>query len=300
MVGEIIREALQSQGAPVDLFQWIKKRSSRKKAGMFMRHEHVSLILATGGPSIVKAAYSSGNPAIGVGAGNAPVLICGDADIQDAARIVVTSKSFDNGVICCSENNLVVVDKIRQRFIEALEGHGAAILTREEETHFRVEAFEPKTHSLRMEIIGKAGATIADRLDIKRDYPIKLIIVPTEGVGSNNPYSYGKQAPVLSLFTVEDEEAGMDLCLALLKNFGAGHTAIIHSKNTELIKRFGARMPASRILVNASGSLGGIGFATGLVPTYTPGCGTFAGNITTDNVTYRHLLNIKRIAYPKP
>jgi acyl-CoA reductase-like NAD-dependent aldehyde dehydrogenase len=300
MVGEIIQKTLQSHGAPIDLVQWVKQRSSRKKAEMFMRHENVSLILATGGPSMVKAAYSSGTPAIGIGAGNAPVLICGDADIQETARIVVMGKAFDNGVICCSENNLVVVDKIHQRFIEALESQGAAILSPEEEARFSAMAFEPKTHSLRTEIIGRSAAIITDQFGIKRDYPIKLIVVPTEGVGSNNPYSYGKLAPVSSLFTVEDEEDGMELCLALLKNSGAGHTAIIHSNNAELIKRFGARMPASRILVNALGSLGGIGFAIGLVPTCTPGCGTFAGNIYSDNITYRHLLNIKRIAYHIP
>ena len=300
MVGEIIREALRRQGAPIDLFQWVKQRNSRKKAEMFMRHENVSLILATGGPSMVKAAYSSGTPAIGIGVGNAPVLICGDADIQDAACNVERGKSFDNGLICCSENNLVVVDKVREQFIEALKSQGAAILTPEEEAHFRVEAFEPKTPFLRREIVGKSAETIADQCGIKRYYPIKLIIVPTEGVSDINPYSYGKLAPVLSLFTVENEEAGMDVCLALLKNSGAGHVAIIYSKNTELIEQFGARMPASRILVNASGPLGAPGFSTGLPPSFIFSCGTLAGNSTSDNITYRHLLNIKRIAYHKP
>jgi acyl-CoA reductase-like NAD-dependent aldehyde dehydrogenase len=301
MVGEIIQEALRSQSAPVDLIQWVKQRSSRKKAEMFMRHENVSLILATGGPSMVKAAYSSGTPAIGVAPGNAPALICGDADIQDAAHIVVTSRAFDNGLHCCAEKNLVVVNKIYHKFIEVLESEGAAVLTPEEEKRFSTGAFEPQTHSLRMEITGRSAATIADQYKIKRDYPIKLIVVPTEGVDSNNPYCcYEKLAPVVSLFTVEDEEDGMDVCFALLKIFGIGHTAIIHSKNTELIKRFGARMPASRIVVNASGAVGAAGSGTGLVPSCILSCGTLAGNSTSDNITYRHLLNIKRIAYPKP
>lgn len=294
---EIIQEALTRKNAPVDLIQCLKHRNSRKETEILMKHKNVSLILATGGANMVKAAYSSGTPAIGVGAGNTPTLICADANIHHAARSIILSKSFDNGLICGSEHNLIVDARVRKKFIQALEQEGAAILTQEEKDHFTTVAFAAKSNRLQAQIIGQSAAKIAAMADIQRDYLIKLIVVPNECISLDNPYAYEKMAPILSLFTVQNEIEGIELCRTILEIEGKGHTAIIHVKNKAIVRKFGLEIPASRILVNSPGVHGIIGFTTGLYPSFTLGCGTFGGNSTTDNVTYHHLLNLKRVAY---
>jgi acyl-CoA reductase-like NAD-dependent aldehyde dehydrogenase len=297
MLTNIVQTVLRQHGASTDLVQAVKPANSRGQVDRLMRHPDVALILATGGPSLVRAAYSSGTPAIGVGPGNAPVLIAADADLRQAARKVVRSKTFDHGVICCSEQNLVVCRRVRQPFIEALVKLGAAVLTPLEAALFRARAIDPKTGHLRREFVGQSARAIATNLGLKREHQIKLFIIPTNDTSPDNPLAGEKLAPVLSLFTVADEEEGLKVCQALLNNIGRGHTAIIHSNNRDLIQQFGMLMPASRILVNAPGATGGIGLNTGLTPSLTLGCGTFGGNSTTDNVSYQHLLNIKRLAY---
>ncbi len=296
-VGSIIQEALRSSGTPVDLVQWIKRGHSRKKTEILMRHPEVSLVLATGGASMVRAAYASGTPTIGVGPGNAPTLICADADLDYAAESVVLSKSFDNGLVCGSENNLVVVEYIRDAFVEALVRAGAAVLTPEETLRFTARVVVPQAHEFRPEIVGQAAATIASFIGITRHYPIQLIIVPVNSISDEEAYVKEKMAPILSLLTVRDEREGLDRSLDLLKLAGIGHTAVIHTRDTEMIDRFAAAMPASRILANSPASHGVIGLTTGLMPSLTLGCGTFGGNSTTDNVSYQNLLNIKRLAH---
>jgi acetaldehyde dehydrogenase/alcohol dehydrogenase len=265
-----------------------------------MQHEGVSFILATGGPSMVKAAYSSGTPAIGVGSGNAPVLIAQDADIQLAAQQIVASKSFDNGLICAPEHNLVVDIRIKDAFIDALQASSAAILTPGEATAFMEHCIDPEKNHIKAEFIGKSAAFVAKQIGVRRDTPIKLLVIPTTKVDSKDALSHEILLPVLSMFTVKDEEEGITLSHELLKIDGSGHTAIIYSQDADLIKRFSLAIPTGRILVNASGVQGSIGIGTGLAPTMTLGCGTFGGNSTTDNITYQHLLNRKRIAYYIP
>lgn len=294
--GEIIQDVLQKHGAPVDLVQWIKERTSRKTTAMFMRHEGVSFILATGGPSMVKAAYSSGTPAIGVGPGNAPVLICSDADTEAAAQMVIEGKSFDNGVICGSENNLVVDESVCEPFIAALKAHGAAVLTPDEIDRFTPVVFDAETGHLRRELVGQSPQAIAEKVRIKRDDPIRLIVAPLDTDQVDGPYGREKLAPILSLFTVDSVDAGLQLCKRILSNEGIGHTAVIHTQNPDLIQQFGLEIPASRILVNCPGSQGCAGICSGLTPSLTLGCGTLGGTSTTDNVSYSNLLNIKRIA----
>jgi acetaldehyde dehydrogenase/alcohol dehydrogenase len=295
--GEIIQDVLQQHGAPVELVQWIKERSSRKTTAMFMRHEGVSFILATGGPSMVKAAYSSGTPAIGVGPGNAPVWVCSDADPKAAARMVIGGKSFDNGVICGSENNLVVDASVREPFIAALKAHGAAVLTSDEIDRFTPVVFDAEKGHLRRELVGQSAQRIAEKAGIKRDDPIRLIVAPLETDRVDGPYGREKLAPILSLFTVDGVAAGLELCKRILNNEGIGHTAVIHTNDPDLVERFGLEMPASRILVNCPGSQGCAGICGGLTPSLTLGCGTLGGTSTTDNVSYGNLLNIKRIAH---
>lgn len=294
--GEIIQAMLRRHGAPVDLVQWIRERTSRRKTAMFMLHKDVSFILATGGPSMVKAAYSSGTPAIGVGPGNAPVWVYSDADPEAAAQLVINSKSFDNGVICGSENNLVVDASLREAFITALKTHGAAVLTPDEISRFTARIFDPETGRLRREVIGQSAQSIAQAAGIQRDGTIRLIVAPLEQDEVQGPYGREKLAPILSLFTVDGEAEGLALCREILTNEGTGHTAIIHTQDQDLAKRFGLEMPASRILVNCPGSQGCCGIGNGLTPSLTLGCGTLGGTSTTDNVSYSNLLNIKRIA----
>ena len=299
--GEIIRSVLHGHCAPADLVQWIRRRTSRKKTEAFMRHRGVSLILATGGVSMVKAAYSSGTPAIGVGPGNAPAWVCADADPDEAARLVVGSKSFDYGVVCGSEHQLVVDATAREPFLAALRTYGVAMLTPEEVSRFTERAFDPKTGHLRREFVGQSAGHIARATGMEQQEPsIRLIVAPVALDAIEGPYGREKLAPILSLFTVDGEEEGLAACKKILANEGLGHTAIIHTRSSNLIERFGSEISASRILVNAGGSQGCIGIGNGLMPSLTLGCGTFGGTSTTDNVSYTHLLNIKRVVHPLP
>jgi len=293
---DIICDVLERHGAPRNLVQTIRQRSSRQKTMMFMNHPGVSLILATGGTSMVKAAYSSGTPAIGVGSGNAPVLVCADADLSTAARAVVQSKSFDNGVICGSENNLVVVASVRDDFVKVLEKNGAIVLTADEKNRLTAQVLDPDTLRLKNSIVGKSAKSIADSVGIQRGGDIRLIVVPIKQHELQDLYAHEKLAPIVSLSTVQDEVEGIQLCQQILLNQGRGHTAVIYTQDQELMKQFGREIEASRILVNTPASQGCIGIGNGLTPSFTLGCGTFGGNSTTDNITYKHLLNIKRLA----
>jgi acetaldehyde dehydrogenase/alcohol dehydrogenase len=294
--GEILRSILAQAGAPLDLIQWVKARTSRKKTAAFMAHANVGLILATGGSGMVKAAYSSGTPALGVGPGNAPVLISASANIEHAAYSIAISKSFDNGLICGSEHNLVVEASVRDAFIAALERHGAAVLSDGEAARFSAAIIDPATHGFRPQVIGQTAARIAKVTGITRPFPIRLIVVPATWNGGKNAWAGEKMAPMLSLFTVADADAGIAFARQLLAYMGTGHTSILHAQDEGLISRFAAEMPVSRILVNSPGSHGVVGYTTGLLPSFTLGCGTFGGNSTTDNVSYRNLTNTKRLA----
>jgi acyl-CoA reductase-like NAD-dependent aldehyde dehydrogenase len=264
---------------------------------MFLSHPGVSLILATGGAGMVKAAYSSGTPAIGVGPANTPTLICADADPDQVAQAVVLSKSFDNGLICGAEHNLIVLQSLRDRLVEALERAGAAVLTPDETRRFLGTALDPETRGWRPQIIGQSAQDIAGFMQIARAHAIRLLVVPTDRAASDNPLAGEKIFPVLSLFTVADADAGIALAGRLLAFHGAGHTAVIHGRTPEVIERFAREMPAGRILVNSPAVHGVVGVTSGLEPSFVLGCGTFGGNSTTDNVSYRNLLNVKRMAH---
>jgi acyl-CoA reductase-like NAD-dependent aldehyde dehydrogenase len=296
---EIMQSVLEREGVPPNLLQWVRQRANRSKTASFMGHPQVSLILATGGASMVAAAYRSGKPAIGVGAGNAPAYIAADADIEAAALAVITSKSYDNGLICGAEHNLVVEAGVREAFSAALERLGAAVLDPIETRQFAARAVAPDGRSFVPGMIGQAAASIAAVAGISRPYPIKLVVMPvsTNEVGRGSAWAHEKLAPVLSLFCVEGEQEAFALCQGILAGQGTGHTAIIHTRSVDRAHRFGLLMPASRILVNSPGAQGVSGLTTGLVPSLTLGCGTFGGNSTTDNVNFQHLQNIKRLAH---
>jgi len=298
--GELVQEVLKEYGAPLGIVQWVKERNSRKTTSDFMQHDGVDFILATGGPSMVKAAYSSGNPAIGVGSGNAPVLIASDADIQQAAEQIVSSKSFDNGVVCASEQNLIVNASIKTAFIEALAAQGAAVLSAAEKATFLESCVDSEKNHFNIDLIGKSAAYVAEHGGLQRDYPIQLIVIEADKADPDDVLTNEKLLPDVSLITTKSDSEGVDMAQKILQIDGNGHTAIIYSQNKDLVHQYGLITPASRILVNAPGVQGSIGIVTGLAPSLTLGCGTFGGNSTTDNVTYRHLLNIKRLTYLVP
>ncbi len=299
-VGAIIRQALGAADAPTGLVQWLGDPYSRETTAALMSHRRVGLLLATGGQAMVHAAYRSGTPAIGVGPGNAPALISADADLRHVARSVVESKSFDNGLICGAENHLVVEAGARVRLIAELMQQGAAILTRDESARFQDEAVDPRTGRFTSRNVGQDAATLARLARIERPYAIQLLVVPTDSVAAGNYLAAEKLAPVTSLFTVANVDDGINTCRRLLEIDGMGHTAIIHTWDVGLIQRFSAAIPASRIIVNAPATQGLMGITTGLVPSLTLGCGTWGGSSTTNNVTYKDLLNIKRVAYYQP
>jgi acyl-CoA reductase-like NAD-dependent aldehyde dehydrogenase len=295
-VEELLRGALEAHGAPADLVQCVRSRTSRAKTVQFMEHPDVALVLATGGQKMVKAAYSSGTPAIGVGPGNAPTLVCADADLPFTLGMIIFSKTFDNGVICGSENSLLVVDAIYDAFVTEAERQGAAVLSPEEAADLSALIINPDTNRIRGDIVGQPASLIAQLAGIERTFPIKLLIVPSSDIGPDNPYAHEKLAPLLGLFRVADEEEAIAACKRLLAIAGAGHTASIYSFDEPTISRFAEQIPASRILVNSPAAQGITGMTTGLTLTATLGCGTYGGNSTTDNITYTHLLNIRRLA----
>jgi acetaldehyde dehydrogenase/alcohol dehydrogenase len=210
------------------------------------------------------------------------------------------SKSFDNGLICGAEHNLIVEQPLRAALIEELEKAGAAVLTPEESKRFVMTAVDPANGHWRGQIVGQAAQAIAGFMKITRPFPIKVLVVPTEEVSPTNPLAGEKIFPVLSLFTASDAQDGVAKARQLLGFHGAGHTAGIHSRNPALIEQFGREMPVGRILVNSPSVQGVVGVTSGLDPSFTLGCGTFGGNSTTDNVSFRNLLNIKRLAHVVP
>jgi acyl-CoA reductase-like NAD-dependent aldehyde dehydrogenase len=298
-VGAIIERVLAQQEVPAHLVQWVRHRSSRSKTVKFMAHSGVSLILATGGSGMVKAAYRSGTPALGVGPGNAPVYVAADADMEATAASIVASKPYDNGLICGAEHNLVVDASVRDAFVAALDRHGAAVLNAAEIERLCSKVIRPDRKALASIAIGQSAQAIASLAGVERAYPIKLIVAPVsvDEVASRTAFAKEKLAPLLSLFAVGGEADAFALCRAILAVEGAGHTAIIHTRSAERAGRFGLAMPAGRILVNVPAVQGISGIATGLVPSYTLGSGTFGGNSTTDNVSYRNLQNLKRLAH---
>lgn len=296
---EVIAEIFAQARWSADLVQGVTRQNSRHRTEAFFHHPGVDLILATGGPSMVRAAYSSGKPAFGVGAGNAPVLVCGDADLATAAAMIVESKSFDNGLICGSEHNLIAVEPARNNFIAALEAAGAAVLSEEEGIAFRTSILDPDQAAFRRRFTGRSAAEICVAAGIERAYAPRVVVVPaTPGEARTDHALAGeKMAPVLSLFTVTNETEGIQLSQRLLSFAGAGHTAAIHTNDRAVINAFALAVPASRILVNTPATHGVIGLTTGLVPSLTLGCGFYGGNSTSDNVSFSHLRNLKRLAH---
>lgn len=299
---QLIDQVLTQCGLPSGVVTCVIRKSSRRMTETFFRHQGIDLILATGGHSMVKAAYRSGKPAYGVGPGNAPVLICEDATIEDSANAILQSKTFDHGLICGSEHNLVVVESVREQFVTALEAGGGAVLDHQETDRFRKEIVSENGSALRRRFIGQPASEVATAANLIRSKPIRLIIVPgteTE-IGGADFVGREKMAPVLGLFTVKNEEAGFDLARKLLEREGRGHTAVIHTGDRKRALAFASAMPVSRVLVNSPATQGVIGQTTQLEPSLVLSCGFYGGNSTCDNIGFRHVRNLKRLAFFDP
>lgn len=258
-----------------------------------MKHPLVSLILATGGPGLVKAAYSSGKPAYGVGAGNPPAFIEKSANVSHAVNCIVTSQLFDYGTICSSEQSVIVESVIAQKVIDEFKKHKAYFLN-EKETQ-KVSKVAIKGKVMNAAIVGQPAHVIAQKAGISIPIDTSVLIAPLNGIGQEYPLSYETLAPILAFYEVKSWQEALQLGQDLLNLGGRGHTFGIHSTNTDIILECALQQPVSRVIVNGPTSQGGVGFATNLVPSMTLGCGSFGNNIISDNISAKHLLNIKRV-----
>jgi acetaldehyde dehydrogenase (acetylating) len=294
-VAEVMEEAARRAGAPDGAINWMSTVTLEGTQEL-MKHRDVAVILATGGMGLVRAAYSAGKPAYGVGPGNAPAYIERSADVRKAARDIVTGKTFDNGVLCSSENSVVVDEAIADAARRELEAQGAYFLSKSEMDAVARVLVTPQRLP-NPALVGKAATFIAEKCGISVPAGTRVLIAPLDGVGRDFPLSIEKLCPVLSYYVVKDWQEGCERCKQILRYGGMGHTMSIHSQNEQVILEFGLKKPAFRIVVNSPTTHGSIGLTTGLDPAMTLGCGGYGGNITSDNISPRHLLNIKRLAY---
>ena len=261
-----------------------------------MKHKYTNLILATGGPSMVKAAYSSGTPAIGVGAGNGPAFIDKNTDIEKAIKRIIDSKTFDNGTICASEQSIVIEKCIEYKVISSLKSNGAYLMDKTESENLAKFLF--KNGKMNPEIVGKTAKYIADLAGLRNVPQDTTVLVAREtGVGLKAPYSQEKLAPVLALYVENSVESALTRCVDVLNFEGIGHSFIMHTNDEGLVKRFAEVIPASRIIVNSPGSVGGVGATTNLFPALTLGCGASGGSSSSNNISPFDLINIKRVAW---
>ena len=292
---EILADAAARAGAPAGSIGWMKAVTLEGTQEL-MKHRDVAVILATGGMGLVRAAYSAGKPAYGVGPGNAPCYIERSADLAKAAADILTGKTFDNGVLCSSPNSVVVDEAVSEEVRKAFQAQGAYFLNASEMDALAKVLVTPQRLP-NPALVGKSAMVIAQQVGLKVPDGTRALVAPLPGVGRDFPLSIEKLAPVLSWYVVKDWREGCERCIQILRYGGMGHTMSIHSKDDGIILEFGLRKPAGRICVNTPTTHGSIGLTTGLDPALTLGCGGWGGNITSDNISPKHLLNIKRLAY---
>lgn len=294
-VAEVLNAAALAAGAPDGAVNWMTQVSLDGTQEL-MRHRDVAVILATGGMGLVRAAYSAGKPAYGVGPGNAPCYIERTADVAKAAGDILLGKSFDNGVLCSSPNSVVVDAAVADEAKRQFQAQGGYFLPAAEAKALAAALVTPQRLP-NPAFVGKSATHIAQSLGIRVPESTRALIAELDGVGRDFPLSIEKLCPVLSYYVVADWQEGCERCKQILRYGGMGHTMSIHSQNEPVILEFGLKKPAFRICVNTPTTHGSIGLTTGLDPAMTLGCGGYGGNITSDNITPRHLLNIKRLAY---
>ena len=294
--GKIIQAVAVAAGAPKDAIQWIEEPSLDATTDL-MNNPGVQTILATGGPGMVKAAYSSGKPAIGVGPGNGPSYIEKTANIDRAVYDIVLSKNFDNGMVCASENSVVVDDEIYDRVKEEFKKWSCYFLNKEEIKKFEEHFIDPRRGTVAGPVAGKSAYEIAKLCGVDVPKETKVIVAEYKGVGRKFPLSAEKLSPVFTLYRAKNHDDAFRICSELLDYGGRGHTAGLHSSDQKVIKEFSMKMDACRILVNSPAALGGIGdLYNNMLPSLTLGTGSYGANTFSHNIGARDLLNIKTVA----
>ncbi len=291
----LLIDAARKAGAPEGIIQCINN-PSLDGTNALMRHPRTGVILSTGGAGIVRAAYSSGKPAFGVGPGNVPVLLDPSFDVAEAVAKVVAGKMFDYGTVCSSEQVLVAESSIRGRVLEELKKQRAFLLNDAQRQAVEKTLFTHGT-TVRADCVGQSPQKIARMAGFEVPADATILVAEIGGVGKEHPLSAEKLSPVLALLFVDSFQAGADACEKVLRFGGIGHTCVIFANDDAKVRKYGLQMPAYRVLVNTASPQGSTGVTTGLQPSMTLGCGAIAGNITSDNVGPLHLINIKRIAY---
>lgn len=290
---KIISEAAKEAGCPDGAISAMTVPTIQG-TDQLMKHNDVALILATGGTAMVKAAYSSGTPAIGVGPDNGPAFIEKSANIPLAVKRILDSKTFDNGTICASEQSVVVETCSKDAVVAEFKKQGAYFLSKEEAD--QLGKFIMRANgTMNPQIVGRSVDHITKLANLQVPGGTRVLIAEETRVGHNVPYSREKLAPILAFYTEENWEAACERCIGILNGEGAGHTMIIHSENEEIVRQFALKKPVSRL--NTPGALGGIGATTALAPALTLGCGAVGGSSTSDNISPLNLLNIRRMAY---
>jgi acetaldehyde dehydrogenase (acetylating) len=264
-----------------------------------MRARDTGVILATGGIGLVRAAYSSGKPAFGVGPGNVPAYVEKSADVPKAVKNIIDGKTFDYGTLCSSEQSIVCDEQVKDQVIAEVKRNGGHFLSEPEVAALSRVVVTPQRLA-NPEIVGKPAPYIAEKAGIKVPPETRALVAPLAGVGRDYPLSIEKLSPVLAFYVVKDWHEGCERCLQLLRYGGTGHTLGIHSRDDAVIREFALKKPVYRIIANSQTSMGATGYTTGLAPSMSLGCGAYAGNITSDNITPLHLINIKRLAYELP
>ena len=292
---EIVAKAAESAGAPAGSVGCL---SIPTMAGCkeLMESPDVNLILATGGPAMVKAAYSSGKPAIGVGAGNGPVYIHRSADIQKALSCVLQSKTFDYGTVCASEQSIIVEAPMEQKVKEIASQMGFYFMNKDEAGCLAKLLFKPNG-TLNPEIVGKSALVLAEKAGFSVPNTTKVLVAREQEAGPTRPYSMEKLCPVLAFFVMENEDAVLSKAIEVLIHEGSGHTFAMHAEDQAVIRKFALQIPVSRFLVNTPAALGGIGASTGLFPALTLGCGAVGGSSSSNNISPMDLINIRRVAW---
>jgi acetaldehyde dehydrogenase (acetylating) len=293
----VLAEGAASAGAPEGVVTCLTQPTP-EAAHEIMSHPGIDLILATGGMAMVRAAYSSGKPAYGVGPGNVPAYVDRSADVPHAVSGIVESKAFDNGVICSSEQAVVCDAPVRAAAISEFERAGCVFLSDEQKA--AVARVLDDGGKLNTDVVGRSAARIAAMAAFEVPPDKKVLIGFEDRVGADAPFSWEKISPVLAWYDAKDWVQGCERSLEILAYGGMGHTLAIHARDEKVIREFGLRKPVFRIVVNTPASQGAIGLTTNLAPALTLGCGTLGGNITSDNITPVHLMHVKRVARDRP
>ena len=292
---EIVARAAEQAGAPKGSVACLSI-PSLQGCQELMQAKQVNLILATGGPAMVKSAYSSGKPAIGVGAGNGPAYIHHSADVAKALACIARSKTFDNGTVCASEQSIIVEKTMEDKVRREGEKQGFFFMDGEQAGKLGRLLFRPNG-TLNPDIVGRSAGKLAEMAGFSVPQGTKVLVAREEEAGPSRPYSMEKLCPVLAFYVMENEEAVLNMCIKILVHEGSGHTFAMHAEDREVIRRFAEKIPVSRFLVNTPAALGGIGATTGLFPALTLGCGAVGGSSSSNNISPMDLINIRRVAW---